>query len=318
MWLRLRDGLLARVIPEEVKALGNRFLPWPENEISLRPRSEPPKGLRLSEGCGSCCILNFFLDRKSFINAGIEWSGHMYADLFVETLLRPVCPVEVEKEYKWLPEHGTSGMDAVVDPCEDGLTAPGDSAYIGHYEFKSTSSDANPKPSKDNREQVIRQRVVMARNYGISDAELFNSYIFLISKSGKKTNWVYGPFLITPTAEELKIAQDDIDLRAMVYNDIIEDGIHPQDHPLLKSLRRGTCTTCFPLERSLDEGRLSKILGGRLEYDRWTKAENDARWQKKVKEKLKPEIEPGNQIETDYFVVRHTESGRLYVDPKTL
>lgn len=243
----------------------------------------------------------------------------MYADLFVATSLAPHCPVEVEKEYKWLPEHGTSGMDAVVDPSNDGQFKLLDNRYTGHYEFKSTSSDANPKPTRDNREQVIRQRVVMARSYGISDQQLFNSYIFLISKSGKKTNWVYGPFLIEPTAEELKIAQDDIDLRVMVYNDIIEDGIHPQDHPLLRSLRRGTCTACFPLERSGDDdGELAEILGGRSEHDRWTKTDSGTRWQKQVKEKLKPKIEMGKQIETDYFVVRHTESGRLYVDPKVI
>lgn len=305
-----------------MRALGGRFLPWQSSEITLRAKSEPPKGLRLSEPCGACCILNFFLDRKSFINAGIEWSGHMYADLFVETLLRPNCGIsgpEVEKEYKWLPEHGTSGMDAVFDPYEDGLLLSDNHPLIGHYEFKSTSSDANPKPSKDNREQVIRQRVVMARCYGISDAELFNSYIFLISKSGKKTNWVYGPFLIEPTAKELKIAQDDIDLRVMVYNDIIEDGITSEDHPLLRSLRRGTCTVCFPLERSGDDGgELAKILGGRTEHDRWTETDSGARWQKQIKEKLKPKIEMGKQIETDYFVVRHTESGRLYVDPKVI
>lgn len=308
-----------RKIPKEVKKLGNRFLPW-NADITLRPPDGPPKGLRLSEPCGACCLLDFILEKPSVVNDGVSMAGHMYADIFIQTLLNPVCHPEVEKVYQWATT-GWSGMDAVVDThAGDGLYGfKGESSYVGHYEFK-TSSEQNPKPKLANRQQVIRQRVVMARYYGILDKDLFNSYIFIISKGGRQTNRVHGPFLIEPTAEELLEAQRDIDLRIQVYDDILEDQLEdPYEHPLLKTLRRGSCTRCFPLERAEPTPELESVFtNGRQDWEDWIQQQKLAAWIKDVKEKAKPFVPMGQQVETDYFLIRHTESGRLYIDPKNL
>lgn len=310
---------MSRKIPKEVKALGGKFLPWPEQGINLRPPDGPRKGLRLSEDCGACCILDYFLERPSVVNDGVSMAGHMYADIFIQSLLEPVCNPQVEKEYQWAPK-GWSGMDTVVDSYnEDGFYVDSDdSPYTGHYEYK-TSSEDSPKPKAYNRRQVIRQRVVMARNYGITDAQLFNSYIFMIGKSGLQSGKVFGPFLVEPDAEELQAAINDIDLRIEVYQDIVEDGLeNPYDHPLLKDLRRGTCTRCFPLEVTESTPELDQTLGGREEWDKWIQAEGLTKWQKEVKDSVKQLVPAGERTETDYFLVRHTESGRLYIDAKSL
>lgn len=311
---------MTRKIPKEVKALGGKFLPWPEQGINLRKPDGPPKGLRLSEDCGACCILDYFLDRPSVVNDGVSMAGRLYADIFIQSLLEPVCDPQVEKVYQWAPK-GWSGMDTVVD-THDGKgwrdSKGGESPYLGHYEYK-TSSDDHPKPKAYNRRQVIRQRVVMARHYGITDEQLFNSYIFMIGKKGINSGKVYGPYLIEPTEEELKAAQDDIDLRVEVYTDIIEDDIEdPYDHPLLRDLRRGTCTRCFPLETDESTPELEDALGGRDAWDQWIKAEQLTKWQKEIKDSVRPLVAAGKTIETDYFLVRHTEGGRLYVDAKNI
>lgn len=311
-----------RIIPDEVKALGGgRTLPWTET-LTLRPPHGPPKGLRLSQPCGSCCILDYFLERKSMVSDGVSLAGHLYADVFIQSLLVPVCMPQVEKEYNWA-DKGTSGMDTVVDPFDDGLyddPAQSGDPYIGHYEYKTTS-DKKPKPSKGNREQVIRQRVVMARQYGITDEELFNSYIFMISKEGKNTGRVYGPFLVEPTEAELKLAQRDIDLRVQVYDDIIEDGLQhdPLQHPLMRELRKGTCTTCFPLQLAEPSEEVLDIFNrGRDDWEDWVNQERLAKWTKDMKDKIKPFVPEGERVETPYFLIRHTESGRLYIDAKNL
>lgn len=313
---------MKRVIPAEVKALGNRFLVW-ESDVVLRANSGPPKGLRLSEPCGACTLLDYFLERPSVVNDGVSMSGHMLADCFIQGLLEPVCNVEVEKIYQWA-DKGFSGMDAIVEPigyCELGFghTWSGH-PYIGHWELK-TSSENNPKPKRSNREQVIRQRVVMARHYGITDDKLFNSYIVIITKSGRRTNWVHGPFLIQPTKEELEVAARDIDLRVQVYDDIVEDGLEddPYQHPLLKGLRRGSCTRCFPLEKAEPTNELLDIFkNGRDDWDNWILQQKLTKWINSTKEAVKPLVPEGKSVETDYFLIRHTESGRLYIDPRNL
>lgn len=315
---------MSRKIPQEIKDLGGIFLPW-NKEITLRPPDGPPKGLRLSEDCGACCILDYFLDRPSVVNDGVNMAGHLYADIFVQTLLEPVCNPQVEKVYQWAPK-GFSGMDTVVDPYCDGLYIPNSidmdpewyGHYVGHYEYK-TSSEEKPKPKSYNRRQVVRQRVVMARHYGISDAELFNSYIFMIGKSGRQSGKTFGPFLIVPTEEELQDATDTIDLRIAIYEDILEDGLEsPYDHPLLKEARRGTCTRCYPLEHDEPSDDLTEAMGGREDWDKWIQAEALTKWQKEVKDRIKPLVEAGKKIETDYFLIRHTEGGRLYIDAKNI
>lgn len=309
---------MSRKIPKEVKAFGGKFLPWPESGINLRKPDGPPKGLRLSEDCGACCILDYFLERPSVVNEGVSMAGHLYADIFIQSLLEPVCDPQVEKVYQWAPK-GWSGMDCIVEANEYPLgSADINNPYTAHYEFK-TSSDLKPKPKAYNRRQVIRQRVVMARHYGISDNELFNSYIFMIGKAGVESGKVFGPFLIVPTEEELKAAQDDIDLRIEVFEDIIEEGIeNPYDHPLLKDLRRGTCTRCYPLEAEEPSKELEQELGGRDAWDRWTEADSLTKWQKEVKDKIRPLVAAGKTVDTEYFLVRHTESGRLYIDAKNI
>lgn len=301
--------MIKRKIPKEVRALANRFLPW-ERELNLRPPDGPPKGLRLSEPCGACCILDYFLDRKSLVNDGVSLEGHLKADIFFQSLVMPSARVEIEKVYQWA-EKGFSGMDGIVED---------DCPLQAHYELK-TSSDQNPKPKRNNREQVIRQRVVMARYYGITDDKLFPSYIFIICKSGHKSNYVYGPFLIEATKEELESAARDIDLRIQVYDDIIEDGLEddPHQHPLLKEMRRGSCTRCFPLQvAEPSEALLGVFSRGRDDWDDWTKHDKLSKWIKDKKEEVKPLVPKGEIVETPYFLVRHTESGRLYVDPRNL
>lgn len=312
---------MSRKIPKEVKALGGRYLAWPEDGFHIRKPDGPPKGLRLSEPCGACCILDYFLDRGSVVSDGVSLAGHLWADVFIQGLLEPHATVEVEKVFQWAPK-GFSGMDCVIDPLGDGRIpkVKTGNPYTGHYEFK-TSSEQNPKPKLGNREQVIRQRVVMARQYGVTDAELFNSYIFIISKSGNQTCRTFGPFLIDPTKEELKTATKDIDLRIQVYEDIIEDGIEkePEQHSLLRELRRGSCTRCFPLNKAEPSQELLDIFErGRDDWDDWILQQKLTKWIKDVKESVKEVVPEGEQVETDYFLVRHTESGRLYVDPKNL
>lgn len=253
------------------------------------------------------------------VNDGVSMAGHMYADIFIQGLLEPVCDPQVEKPFQWAPE-GISGMDTIVDPLGNGRYDQMDkNPYACHMEYK-TSSEDKPKPKSDNIRQVIRQRVVMARKYGITDDQLFNSYIFIIQKSGRNSCKVVGPFLVTPTAEELKTAQDDIDLRVAVYEDIIEEGLqdNPYDHPLLKELRYKTCTRCFPLEAAEATPELENTLGGRDEWEKWIQADSLTKWQAEFKKKVRPLVEAGKTVETDYFLVRFTESGRLYIDPKTL
>lgn len=315
---------ISRNITDEVKELGGVFIPW-TSSITIRPPEGPPLGLRLSEPCSACCIIDFFLDRPSVVSEGVSLSGHMYADLFVQGLLEPVTDVIVEREYNWMPEHGTSGMDAVVEPerndGESWLDAirRSENPYMGHYEFKTTSED-NPKPKGYNRSQVIRQRVVMAREYGITDDQLFNSYIFLIQKSGRQSGKVVGPFLIQPSAEEIAEASMQIDLRIAVYDDIVEEGVHPLDHPLMQRMRNnGTCTRCFPLEKVDATPELESVFkNGREDWNDWIEYQRLDKWIKSVKDKVKPLVPAGKSMETDYFLVRSTESGRLYVDPKNL
>lgn len=309
-----------RVIPPEVKALGNRFLPW-ESDVILRKPDGPPKGLRLSEPCGACCMLDFFLERPSVVNDGVSLEGHLKADIFIQQLLMPNTTVEVEKVYQWAAK-GFSGMDCVVDTFGDGLYddyRQSNDPYSGHYELK-TSSDVKPKPKRGNREQVIRQRVVMARHYGITDAELFNSYLFIVSKEGRQTNKVHGPFLVVPTDEELEVAQRDIDLRVQVYDDLVEDGeTDPYEHPLLRELRRKKCTRCFPLEKAELPPDINKVLDkGKKDWDNWVEAQRLAKWMKKVKEDVRPLVPAGKSMETDYFLIRHTEAGKFFIDPKNL
>lgn len=310
-----------RYIPDEVKALGGQFLPWKEEGYTFRTPDGPPKGLRLSEPCGACCIVDYFQHRKNVVNNGISLDGHLKADIFVQGLLMPNTDgITVEKEYPWATK-GTSGMDCIVDPWDKGLLSDMErNPYVGHYEFKTTSDQGNVKPKLANREQVIRQRVVMALHHGVTDAELFNSYIFIISKEGKKTNWVFKPFLIEPTAEELAYAQRDVDLRVQVFDDLIEDEVEdPFEHPLLKQMRRKTCTRCFPLEKAPAPPGVDKILnGGRKDWDRWTEFQRTDKWMKKVKKEIRPLVPMGQQVETEHFLIRHTESGKLYIDAKNL
>lgn len=310
---------MPRKIPPEIKALGNRFLPW-NDAVTLRAPDGPPKGLRLSEPCGACCILDYFLDRKSFISEGVSTFGHLYADLFIQTLLEPVTNPQVEKVYQWAPK-GFSGMDTVVEGYAEPWYGDIDDPYVGHYEYKTTSKDLNPKPTKANREQVIRQRVVMARHYGVTDAELFNSYIFIISKDGKNTGRVSKPFLIDPTADELRIAQRDIDLRVLVYEDVLEDGLEedPLQHPLLRELRKGSCTRCFPLQEADPSDELTEIFNrGRVDWEDWIEYQRLEKWLKRTKEAVKPLVPLGEKIQTEYFLIRHTETGRLSIDPKNI
>lgn len=309
---------MTRKIPKEVKELGGIFLPW--IEMKLDGRDEPTKGLRLSQDCGACCILDYILDKPSVVNDGVNMIGHIYAEIFIKTLIAPHAEVVREKEYQWASK-GISGMDAIVDTHDNRGwrdTKGSESPYLGHYELK-TSSEENPKPKSYNRRQVIRQRVAMARHYGITDAELFNSYIFIVGKSGRQSGKVFGPFLIEPTEEELKIAQDDIDLRVEVYEDIVEDGLEdPYEHPLLRELRYGTCTRCFPLEAAEPSDDLKDLLDTRDNWDDWVEGERLTKWQKDIKDKVKPLVPLGEKQETEYFLVRHTEGGRLYLDAKNL
>lgn len=308
-------------LSDEIKALGGRYLPWTQ-EITLRPPDGPPKGLRLSEPCGACCLIDFFEERKSFVSDGVNSDGHQKADWFFQELVLPCAPMlEIEKVYHWATK-GWSGMDGIIDPAGDGRNRHGEPGfeYQCHLEMKTTSDDGNVKPKLANREQVIRQRVVMARSYGLTDKELFPSVIFIVQKAGKRTNWIHGPFLIEPTPEELAYAQRDVDLRIQVFDDLIEDGCtDPREHPLLRSMRRGTCSRCFPLERAEADPGLDKILnGGRKDWERWIAYQKTDKWMKKIKDKVKPLVPLGQQVETEYFLIRHTESGRLYIDPRNL
>lgn len=305
----------------DIKALGGRFLPWPEDGIHIRKPDGPPKGLRLSEPCGACCLLDYFQERKNFVSDGVSYEGHLKADAFFQSLVVPVAPVEIEKVYQWSVK-GFSGMDGVVDPSGIGLNRHGECGFElqAHYEIKTTSDEGKVKPKLANVEQVIRQRVVMARHYGIDQGEMFPSVIFVIQKGGKRTNWIHGPFLVEPTKEQLEIAQRDIDLRIQVFEDLIEDEEDdPHEHPLLRTMRRGLCTRCFPLERAEAPAEVESVLDrGKKDWDDWKEYERLTKWAKQIKDKMKKVAPVGQQVETEHFLIRHTESGRLYIDIKQL
>jgi len=310
--------LKLRKIPKEIKALGSRYLEWPKDGVILRDPGGPPKGMRLSQECGACCLLDYFLDRGSVVTDGVSLSGHLIADLFLQSMVMPHATVEVEKPFQWASK-GFSGMDGIVDPTGTGVYDPR-LPYQCHLEIKS-SSEQNPKPKLNNREQTIRQRIVMARQYGITDKQLMSTYIFIISKSGHQTFRVHGPFPIAPTAEELERLARDIDLRIQVFDDIVEDGLEadPHQHSLLRQLRRGSCTRCFPLEKAEPSDELLDIFDrGQVDFDEWVEYQRLTKWVKERKEAAKPVVPEGQQVETDYFLIRHTESGRLYIDPKNL
>lgn len=300
------------MLTQELIDLGNQYLPWPESGLELRKPEGPSPGLRLSNDCGACRILDFFLQRENnYVSDGVSLAGHMLADLFIQALLPE--HVEVEREFEWLPKKKDGECDAKSGM--DALILKDDSPYRAHYEFK-TSSKENPKPLAYNRRQVIRQRVVMAREFKCSDTELPPSVIYIIEKAGKTTNYIRGPFHIEPTAEELAHAWKDIDLTTAIYMDIVEDGVHPEDHPLLKQIQGKGCYDCFPRPVGEASAELKALIDGEykkniVQYEKYSK------WYKEFREeKVRPLIDKGTDLETDKFVVKHTASGTLKIDAR--
>lgn len=291
------------MLTEEIIALGERYLPWPENGASLRPPGELADGLRLSNDCGACRILDYFHKRRSYVSQGVSLAGHMYADIFIQSLLPD--HVMVEREFDWIC--GKSGMD--------GLILKEDCPYRAHYEFK-TSSKPNPKPLAYNIRQVIRQRVVIARELGLEYDKIVPSVIFIMEKAGAKSSFIRGPFEVTPTEQQYRDAEMDIDLTTQVYLDVREDGVDPIDHPLLKKLQRSGCHNCFPMPQSEADALLSKLVDE--EYHRKNKEYEKLKdWRDKHREeKIRPLVEVGQKVVTDKYEVSHTTNGRLLISKK--
>jgi hypothetical protein len=233
----------------------------------------------------------------------------MYADLFVQSLLP--AHTEVEREFEWVPRcdkghGGRSGMDALV------LDGP----LRAHYEFK-TSSKSAPRPLAYNVRQVHRQRVVMARGFGITDAELPPSVIFIIEKSGQTTGKINGPYHIQPTETELADAQEDIDIRTLVYQDVLEDGIDPLDHPLLKKIQRNGCYNCFAMPKAEADAKVEALM---KEYHTKNREFEKLKvWRDEFREeRLRPLVEKGVSLQTEKYDVKHSKAGKLLITQRKI
>lgn len=289
-------------IPEPIAALGGMFLNWPEDGLSFRAPSALPRGLRLSTPCPAARIIDAFLPedtgRIEKVSKGTSLSGHLYADLFIQSDL----PEGTEAEYliPWIEnDFGTSGMDAVT----------WDGPMAAHWEIK-TSSDKNPRPSSTNRSQVIRQRAVAT----LAGVELPQSYIMMIGKAGNMAGFKYGPFPVHVTTQELDNAIEEIELTRLIVDDIFRDGIDAREHPLMRDLCN--CTSCYPppledcseeLRRRLDE-----------EYDsRFPRYQELSKWYKAFTSDLKAATQPEQRIASGKWVAHHTKMGRLTISPRT-
>jgi hypothetical protein len=243
------------------------------------------------------------------INEGVSLMGHLLADLFIQSSFGHMGmtfhdedpddlgknPVDVELPIDW--KHGVTRLDAVV------WSGP----YAGHFEVK-TSSDKSPRPSKDNRSQVIRQRAVASRFLGM---ELPQSYVVIIGKSGLLSCYSYGPFPITPTDEEVEQADEELALIDLVMDDLLQvsGAVDPRDHPLARELCR--CSACFPPTREEADALLREMLDN--EYDDAVQAGNE-RLRKELAAQVKEHVEPGQSLQSGRWVAtRSDKNGRLTI-----
>lgn len=282
---------------EHLEALGGNFLPWPSGGLSLRAPSESmPDGLRLSTDCPSRRIIEYF-DSDGFVGVtdGVSLSGHMYADLFIQSLLG-TDDVLVETPVPWACGH--TALDAVV------MSGP----RTAHFELK-TSSSKSPKPTKDQRRQVLRQRVVCER----AGVYLPQSVIFIIGKSGHFSGFVYGPFFIDPTEEELAETRREIDLVELIFDDVRRDGIDPRDHELIRDLCR--CSECFPPTAEEASAEVRELLD--TEYSENIPLLKDLElWATGFKDKMRKLIPVGKIVESGKWRVNHTKSGSILIKPR--
>lgn len=299
------------MLTPEIIALGNRWLP--DVNFNRNERAPVAPGLRLSNPCGACRILDYFEERGSRVTQGVSSVGHLYADWFIETLLKPGVQQWCSEQYPELPAEevaveplfnwgaGESGLDSLVE----------NTAYRAHYEYK-TSSQKDPKPSRDNIEQVVRQRVNIARNRKQGYDEIPQSVIFIIGKSGHFSSYVYGPFEIAPTPEQYAAAERDMDLTCAVFRDCKDDGADPRSHPLIRDLQRSGCYDCFPIEIQPADDDLQALLD-----DEWHAHihgyDAAVAWRADIERQIKLIVPKGEKKQTGRYIAHHQKNGALKI-----
>lgn len=282
----------------DLAGLGDIFLPWPDSGLTFRAPEAIPSGLRLSTDCPARRVLEFF-DPASFeiMTEGTSLSGHLYADLFIQSLLPDDALVEMPID--WGPvingSRSRTRLDAVV------LDGP----LSAHYELK-TSSSKSPRPTAQNRRQVINQRAV-AHLAGI---DLPPSVIFVIGKSGHLSGYTYGPFEVSPSDDEMESAIQSLDETSLVISDILTDGMMPRDHDLLRVMCR--CSSCYPPPREEADDEIRAMLDTSYEVglEDYKRAKS---WYEDVRDKLRDSVPIGHSVQSSKWVVTHHDSGRLTI-----
>jgi len=282
---------------DDITGLGERFIEWPEDrEVTLRANEGVRSGLRLSTDCPARRILEY-LEPEEFgmVTRGVSLTGHLFADLFIQTCL----PEDVSVEYEIDWGLGKTALDAVV--WEGPLAA--------HYELK-TSSAKNPHPSLDNRRQVCRVRVAAER----AGVELPDSVIFIIGKAGHLSGFVYGPFPAMPTADELRLTHDELDLTDAVFEEV-KGMENPREHPALKMMCR--CALCYPPTPEEAEDDLRRMLDG--EYEQLIGDYMAAKeWNDRFKERVKQMVQPDSEVLSARWRVRVSKTGRMTIARRKL
>jgi len=112
------------------------------------------------------------------------------------------------------------------------------------------------------------------------------------------------------------LAWDDIDVTSYIYQDLIKDGTHPKDHPLLKSIQGRGCYDCFPRPVGEASAELKALIDGEY-HEKIGQYNKSIQWYKKFREdKVRPLIEKGTDLDTERYTVKHTASGALKIDNK--
>lgn len=280
-----------------IEELGERFIPWSDS-ITIRGQEERPHGFRLSTDCPACRVIEYFEERDSVVTHGVSFTGHAFADAFIQTLL----PAEtiVEPEVRWMGDMGITHLDAIVE------FGP----YAGHYEFK-TSSDKNPKPSAAQRRQVYRQRAVMPARW----AEL-DSYIIIIGKSGHLSGFIYGPFQVDPVESDVAATKRELATVESIIFDILENGVDVRAHPDLPALQRAGCYKCYPRSPEDVTGDLRELIDH--EYHQFIEDYNTAKeWYDDIRGRIKGLVPAGPALlQTDLYEVVVSSNGAVRLKPK--